>query len=218
MKTTIFLIATLLILGHKANCQNLIDQTYGAGAGSFELGSFSATGTDSMFLTVGATNITGWIVGTSPYGSSGTGVDWIQEPSYNAADGTRSVDLQGVNASSISTSFSTVEGASYELVLSVSTVGASGWGLWSAGDHTAWWKFGAMTSGSNPATQTFVDQTFSFTATSTTTTLTLASDGTGGYGPVIDNVRVHAVPEPASFVLLIGGAVTAVCFRRRFGS
>ena len=68
---------------------NIVDSTYGAGAGSFELGNFVNNGFDYMHLAPGDTTITGWTVG-----GPGDGVDWITTPGYGADTEICPVDLQ----------------------------------------------------------------------------------------------------------------------------
>ena len=67
----------------------MIDATYGAGVGSFEVGSFAPIGSDNFnfqSLLGGSTTINGWLVG-------GVGVDWLNKPNYGASDGMHAVDL-----------------------------------------------------------------------------------------------------------------------------
>src|SRR5215470_7730674 len=80
---------------------SLIDQTYGVGAGSFELGNFNNTDVDSrpelMRLFSGVTNITGWTI------TGGTlGGDWLDKSlggaaAGNVSNGNRSIDMVGQN-------------------------------------------------------------------------------------------------------------------------
>ena len=105
---------------------NFIDDSYGAGAGSFELGNFvngggnpNAAGPDYMGLLPGDTTITGWTVG-----GPGDGVDWLTTPTYGADTGIHAVDLQHLSASSISTVISTIAGNAYELSFSAAAVTA----------------------------------------------------------------------------------------------
>ena len=120
-----FLFGTALV----ANA-NIIDDTHGVGAGSFELGNF-VNGSGSylyypnagyMGLVPGDTTITGWTVG-----GPGDGIDWLIDGpdnvfTFNANDGIHSVDLQHLTASSISTVIPTVTGEVYELSFFASSV------------------------------------------------------------------------------------------------
>ena len=58
---------------------NIIDSTYGAGAGSFELGAFVDNGIRLYGTRARDTTITGWTVG-----GPGNGVDWLIEPAFGA--------------------------------------------------------------------------------------------------------------------------------------
>ena len=107
-----FIISTAIPLAASAN---IIDTTHGAGAGSFELGVHSGGAFDS--LAVGSTTVTGWTVG-----GPGDGVDWLNEPAFNASAGVRSIDLQTFFASSISTVISTVIGQTYQLTFDSTAV------------------------------------------------------------------------------------------------
>jgi hypothetical protein len=170
-----FLYCTTLV----ANA-NIIDDTYGVGAGSFELGNF-VNGSGStpyypnagyMGLAPGDTTITGWTVG-----GPGDGVDWlIDEPgnvfTFNANDGIHSVDLQHLTASSISTVIPTVIGGVYELSFFAASVETY--------DNTGTVSAGSLTNQSftvlGPYSASFENQTFqqflfSFTAVDTSTTI-----------------------------------------------
>lgn len=183
---------------------NLIDATYGVGAGSFELGNFvnggadgaSFGGTDYMGLAVGSTAITGWTVG-----GPGNRVDWLTTPFFGAADGMHSVDLTHTFASSIFTTIPTITGGVYDL-----SFGAAAWaggtgvtGSVSAGSLNQ--NFTATPSNTLEL-QTFAPFLFQFTATGPSTTITLTSTnqspGSYFYGPVIDSVSVSAVPVPVA--------------------
>lgn len=74
--------------------------------GSFELGSYSG-GTNFQTLNTGSTSITGWTV------RSGT-IDWINQY-WNASEGSKSIDLAGMSAGSISTNLNTIVGQSYRV-------------------------------------------------------------------------------------------------------
>lgn len=203
-----------------AQAANLIDTTYGAGVGSFEVGTFTRRGLEGFnnFQTLnnGDTQLTGWQVG-------GVGVDWLQTPDYGASHGVHAVDLGWYigGAGSVSISLPTINGATYSLTFDAAAV---------PGNPT-YDNRGTVTAGSLSANfapsfsanldfmgQVFHAQSFSFTAQGTTTTLVLAADVAGtSYGPVVDNVVVEfvsaPVPEPATWLLWTGGL--AVMLRRR---
>ncbi|MGB0632591.1 MAG: DUF642 domain-containing protein [Alphaproteobacteria bacterium] len=208
------LLAAAVPVGASAN---LIDTAYGAGAGSFELGIHSGAAFDS--LAPGSTTITGWTVG-----GPGDGVDWLNEPSFNASDGVHSVDLQTFTASSISTVISTVIGQTYQLTFdSAAILGLQGTGTVSAGTLTGQ-SFAPPTSPPGTfSTQTYSSFAFLFDAVSTSTTLTFSADATccGGatYGPMIDNVSIvetsTEVAAPGAFAILGLGLAVLGFVRRR---
>ncbi len=203
-----------------ATASNLIDATYGAGVGSFEVGSFEPIGTGNLnfqSLLGGATTITGWLVG-------GVGVDWLSEPSYGASDGLHAVDLgyATAGAGSMAISVPTVIGATYALSFDAAAVPG----------HPAYHNAGTVSAGSLTATfapaysppndfagQVFEAQLFSFVATGAHTTLTFgAAVASTAYGPVIDNVSISLsalpVPEPAVAWLWLAGLTAMPTFRR----
>ena len=160
--------------------------------GSFENGTY--TGGSWNTLNTGSTAITGWTV------SSGT-VDWVDSSYWQAAAGTKSVDLDG-NAQGALTSdaFATVSGGTYfvsfalsgnpDANLGLKTVGVSATGSSSA---PADYSFDTSTMNNNHANMMYRTEGYTFVATGTTAALTFASQTTGAWGPVIDNVTVTQV-------------------------
>lgn len=195
---------------------NIIDTTYGAGAGSFELGAHSGNAFDG--LAVGSTTITGWTVG-----GPGDGIDWLNEPSFNASAGVRSIDLQSNFASSISTVISTVIGQTYKLTFdsaAVSPLQQSG--TVSAGSLIGQAFAPAYSAAGTFATQVYEAFSFEFEALATSTTVSFFSDGTcctgATYGPVIDNVSVveaTAVSGPNALAIFGLGLASLGLARRR---
>ncbi|MEQ1601032.1 MAG: DUF642 domain-containing protein [Methylophilaceae bacterium] len=203
---------------------NIIDDTYGAGAGGFELGNFvsgggltDAWGQDYMGLAPGDTTITGWTVG-----GPGNGVDWLSTPNFAADSGIHSVDLTHLSASSIFTVIPTIAGNLYSLSFSAATSNAppiypnyTGTGVVSAGSLVNQ-AFVATLSVPTSA-QTYTPYSFLFTATEATTTIKFTSTGLSNsyYGPVIDSVSVSAVPEPTTILLFSAGLAWLADARRR---
>ena len=198
---------------------NIIDSTYGAGAGSFELGNFvngggtPPQGFDYMGVAPGdSTTMTGWTVG-----GPGDGVDWVTGPTFGVDTGNYALDLQHITASSIATVIPTVANALYELSFGAAAVsGYTNTGVVSAGSLVNQ-VFTAPFSGAF-ASQVFSPFAFQFTATGPTTTIRFTATGPSTtYGPVIDSVSVDpvsSVPEPSSIaLLLLGGGV--LCARVR---
>jgi len=198
-----------------ANAANIIDSTYGAGAGSFELGTYSEGPGGFMPLPPGASTITGWTVG-----GPGDGVDWLGSSTYKPDTGVMSVDLKDHTNSSISTVIPTISGAIYNLSFgAASVVGLDNTGVVSAGSLVNQ-PFAAPFS-NHFYDQTFQGFTFQFTATGPTTTIQFMATGNNSppewtYGPAIDSVSVTATPEPSTLALLVAGAISLlVCAWRR---
>jgi choice-of-anchor C domain-containing protein len=165
--------------------------------GSFEEGAFNSA---NAFNTIGNGNsaITGWTVG-------GDSVDWIGTY-WQPQDGTHSIDLAGNNPGTLSQSFATTFGQAYLVQ------------YWMAGNPD-----GAPTvktlnanvivnvpasfndTGFDKLNMGWVLKSFSFVANGTTSTLTFVDTDTGPYGPALDNVSVVAVPEPATWAMMILG-------------
>lgn len=166
--------------------QNLIDATYGAGAGSFELGVYAGDPeTGFMRLPSEATTIVGWVLG-----NAGGGVDWLSQPQCKAASGNLSVDLVGVMpGSGLSTTIPTISGAVYRISFQTYGPNEGTSGRVTAGSLNE--VFDAPgTSGS--ANATYKKYEFTFTANASSTTVTFVPNFTYGFGPVIDDVSVEA--------------------------
>ena len=205
---------------------NIIDSTYGIGAGSFELGSFTARGPENynnfQSLLPTATNLTGWTIG-------GVGVDWLAAPYYAASDGVHAVDLgyYDAGAGTISTSIATIVGATYNLSFSAAAV--PGFSSYTNAGHV---NAGSLVAAFAPAfsapydftNQIYTDYSFNFVAQGATTSIVFAADNAGtAYGPVIDNVSAsfvsapNGVPEPKAWAMFISGfgLIGAVARRKR---
>jgi choice-of-anchor C domain-containing protein len=154
--------------------------------GSFETG--PAPG-DATQLSAGSTAIAGWVVLPSNIDYVGT--------RWTAAEGGRSIGLNGSAAGGIAQTFQTVPTARYSVRfwmagdpltepsikhLRVSAAGSSGD---HAADITGMWAW-------DPGWNSHM---FSFTANSTNTTLQFSSLDGGDAGPSIDSVTVAAVPS-----------------------
>lgn len=179
-----FTASTLIPL---ACAQNLIDATHGAGAGSFELGTYEGDAEKGfMRLPSGATHIVGWVLGNAE-----GGVDWMSQPLCKAASGNLSVDLVGVMpGSGLSTTIPTTPGALYRL--SFQTYGPSQGtsGKVTAGSLSQ--VFDAPDGGAS-ATAIYHSYVFTFTANASSTTVTFEPIFTFGFGPAIDDVSVEPI-------------------------
>ncbi len=174
--------------------------------GSFESSSLtraqSAALASQGFVTLGAnsTAITGWKVG-------GKGIDYIKSY-WVPSDGSYSLDLSALAAGSISQSFATTAGQTYLLsfdlagnpdgspvtkTLITDVTGEPGQvDLFSVAGHS---------DASLGWTKIF----YQFTANSNLSTLTFSSGTKSAFGPALDNVSISAIPEPASWALMLTG-------------
>ena len=154
--------------------------------GSFEVG--SVPGLFTQLSAVDSSTITNWTV------SSGT-VDYIGTY-WPAADGARSLDLNGSGPGAVQQTFPTAVGATYRVTFSMSgnPAGGSGTKTLTAGIGAAPASFSYVIGTVNPPTLTdmkWATRIFTFVATAATTTLTFTSTVANSvYGPALDNVRV----------------------------
>ncbi|MFS0738151.1 choice-of-anchor C family protein [Sphingomonas sp. 1P06PA] len=202
MRKLLLSIATMALLPGVAN------------AAAFQNGSFEDGPDAGSFITLSAgdTSVTGWTVG------AGT-VDYIGSY-WVASDGTNSFDLSGNGIGSISQTFDTIAGLTYNVTFDLAGN--------PAGDPATKTLL-TMATGGSTQTDTFTVtgantlanmgwQTFSysFVAQSASSTLTFSSDTATAFGPALDNVTVTAVPEPAAWALMIGGfGLVGGAMRRR---
>lgn len=167
-----------------------------------------------MRVYSGGTAITGWTVG------GGCGVDWHNSTELKPIEnGTYAVDLNcdgtGIsNTGTLSQTFATTAGQKYELTFYLAgpepctTCGFPDPRLVNVNINGTDYVLSQPAS-SNLAIQWGL-KTVDFTASSSSSMLTFSSlNGTGYWGPVLDNASVEAVgstvPEPASFLLLGSG-------------
>lgn len=181
--------------------------------GSFEdgtnPGSFTTVGT-------GSSAITGWSV------LSGS-VDYIGTY-WQASDGVRSVDLSGNSIGTLGQTLTGLTaGQSYKVTFDVSRNPDGGvnprTGVFNAGGQT--FNFSYSDASSNRANMKWQTVSYSFLATGSTALISFSSDASGGccFGPALDNVRIAAVPEPASWAMMVGGFVLlGAAMRRRSAS
>jgi hypothetical protein len=180
---------------------NIIDQTYGVGAGSFELGAYSQNSGNAdnyMRLTNGSTTITGWTVGGPD------GIDWMSTPSHSGYDGIHSIDLSGASyfasIGSVTTIIPTAVGVAYDISFVAYIYGPDPvTGVVTAGNLNQEFSPGSTLDTINPPWTAFQ---YSFVALSNSTDITFITYNGGGFGPVIDNVVV-AIPEPSSALLCV---------------
>lgn len=150
-------------------------------------------------LDAGSTNVDGWTVG-------GAGIDYIGSYWF-AQDGVRSLDLSALGAGSVSQDLATAIGGRYAVTffMSGNPEGAPGLKTLIASAGAASQTFTIDASAFSSPNIVWTPFTFNFTATAATTTLTFTSGVDTAFGAALDNVAITAVPEPASWGMLIAG-------------
>ena len=161
--------------------------------GGFE----SAGGFSGGFETIGS-GLDGWTIG-------GT-VDLINTY-WTPASGSYSLDLNGGGAGSISQSFATVVGQTYDVSFSLAGNPVGGGDKFFYASVTAPVIYTFDINGKTLANMGWVRKSFSFVAVSATSTLSFVGDPYHSYdGAALDNVSVvAAVPEPATYGMLLAG-------------
>jgi hypothetical protein len=180
--------------------------------GSFEDGSFSPNGDNTMSLYTGATDMTGWTV-------TGDSLAWIADPNpfgdLTASDGSKSLDLTdypiGGPYGGVEQTFATTANSVYTVSFKLGTnpLYSPYSEIMASADATT------VIFGANAVTsQYWYTCSFQFVADDSSATLSLI--GTNGtYYVGLDEVSVtEAVPEPASLAVL-GLGLAAIKRRRR---
>lgn len=187
-----------------------------AQAAPFQNGSFeTAAISPGTYTTLGLNNsqIAGWTV-------SGGNIDYIGSY-WQAAQGSRSIDLAGSTLGTISQTFDTQIGWLYtvDFAMAGNTDGGPATKLLQvvAGNEQAQFSFDQ--SGRSRSDMGWLDQSFQFTADTAQTTLSFSAlNGACCYGAALDNVRITAeqndAPEPAS-ALLVGLSLAGLGWSRR---
>jgi hypothetical protein len=197
MKSKSFFTLSILCLGSAAFAQELIQN------GSFENPVIAAP-----FQTVnaGQTTIQFWNVGR-------TSVDIVSttfNPAFPSRDGNQHIDLAGSPGPGlISQFFGTTSGETYRVRFSASSNG-------SAQLFELWWQGSAITTPLAPAQGTWQDYEFMLFATMPGGMIGFGSTpgNNTNQGPLVDNVSVQLVPEPATLIACGFGIVGAISRRR----
>jgi len=207
MKKFAAILLAAMVLPSSANAVSLIQN------GGFEMGpTVSALRT----LHSGSTALTGWTVG-------GAGIDLIGTY-WQAGEGSRSIDLSALNAGSIAQTFATVIGRVYQVDFLMAAnqdrghpTSVRSMNVLATGGATQQFDFDPTSpSGLSKANMGWTAMSYTFKATSTSTTLSFASLNHSAYGPALDGVSVNAVPEPATWAMMIGGfGLVGANMRRR---
>lgn len=174
-----------------------------ASAAEFVNGSFENGIAPGSFTTVAGGNttaITGWTV-------TGNSVDYIGSY-WTAQNGSRSIDLNGNGQGGIQQTFDTIDGILYNVSFWLAgnpdgapitkSVIVSATGAASAAYNFTFTGFNKSNMGWN-------NYTYSFVAGGPSTTLSFASQDATSFGAALDNVSVAAVPEPATWAMMILG-------------
>jgi choice-of-anchor C domain-containing protein len=173
----------------------------------------TATVNPDSFLQLDAvsTVITGWTV------SQGA-IDYIGT-FWQASEGARSLDLQGLASGGIQQTFNTTIGETYRVTFDLAGNPFGGSAIKemrvSAGGSSADFSFDI--TGKSNSNMGWLSKSWDFTANSTTTTLEFIGLGNSNAGAALDNVSVIAVPEPSSMLGLLGLGVLGIgsAFKRQ---
>jgi choice-of-anchor C domain-containing protein len=187
--------------------------------GSFENGVNDASPGNFQTIPGSGASITGWTVNGS--------VDWINGY-WTAADGTHSVDLNGVAIGGVEQSITTVPNEVYRLTFDLSAnpdflnSNPDSRTVTVLGQNFTYTFSEPPNSRSNMYWQLFA---MNFTATGTSTLLNFESQVNQNccWGPALDNVsvtdlnRVGPVPEPSTWAMMILGflGVGFLTYRRK---
>jgi choice-of-anchor C domain-containing protein len=179
--------------------------------GSFENGrnDFSPGTYGIITLSGGDTSsILNWTVGGS--------IDYIKTR-WIPADGERSLDLNGLNAGSVSQTLTTVIGQQYEVRFWMSANPENDPEVkeMRVYANNLFQDFSFTTGGFSNQNMLWIEKTWNFIASNNSTTLTFQSLIGGRFGPALDNVSVTAIPEPGTLLLACVGTGTMGWLRNR---
>jgi choice-of-anchor C domain-containing protein len=208
VKTLLLAATTAALMAVPAGAVTIIN-------GSFEQSTAATAPGAGGFRTLknGNTGITGWKV-------RGTNIDYVGSY-WQAQDGSRSIDLNGTGQGAIEQTLTGLSvGQTYEVSfwLAGNPDGGNATKVAVVSDGGAFSDvYDFNTTGHSRQNMGWERQTFRFVADATTARLTFSSAQKGAYGAALDNVGIAAVPEPATWALMIlgFGAVGGAMRRRR---
>jgi choice-of-anchor C domain-containing protein len=175
-------------------------------------GSFETGPNPGSFLTLngGNTSITGWTVG-----GGDNSIDYIGSY-WTASNGSRSLDLNGLNPGSISQLVTGLNaGSIYKVSFDLAGNPAGGPAVktidaFIQSSHPYLFD----TSSSTLGNMGWITESFTFTATGTSALLSFTSTTSGfsgnetyptAFGPALDNVTISAVPELSTWAMMLLG-------------
>lgn len=178
-------IATILTLVPLAVSAQIVN-------GSFEDTEVPST---AFFYFPGGSTIPGWSIGGSGYG---VGIEVTNTDYWQASNGTNSIDLVGIFASSISQDIPTITGLTYTVSFDMSGNPMGGNPVKTIiatadGGQEATYTFDTSVEHNTTTDMGYSAKAYTFVANGPTTTLTFAAGPDVIYGPVIDNVAIASV-------------------------
>ena len=214
-------IRSLTILGVTLAIASITPGNRSAYAATFANGSFEMGINPGQLLILpdGSTSLPGWTV-------VGGTIDYIGSL-WDASDGSRSLDLSGMEAGRIEQTFDTILGARYQVLFDLAGNPESApverrLRVAATGSTAQDYSFDA--TGKRFTAMGWQTMAYNFTAISSSTTLLFTSLTNTPYGPALDNVRVTVttnppspthVPTPALLPGLIGMGLVVWCWRGR---
>jgi choice-of-anchor C domain-containing protein len=180
-------------------------------------GNFSSSCGSGSFCTYNAgdsSSISGWTVG-------GSSVDLITGYWQAPPGGGNSIDLDGLGAGSIETSFGTTSGTEYTLSFELSGNPDGGNPIKTVEVDVAGiiqtFTFDTSAMGNSHGDMKWVLETLTFIASGPLTSLKFLSldDANSDYGAVIGNVQILPVPEPGTLAILGVGLLAIGAYGRR---